>query len=267
MDDKVHVHFFSGGKNARAWCTHMNNSLRLLAQTNDRFNDPEYVHTFIVQRLIDDAALWLQSQRIASNSMFPWADTDAFFFALIAHYDPSLGTEEPRDQLDALRQRGPVANYIREFNSLALKVPNFNADGEGKHAFIRGLRPALSAEVKMRQPATLEQAMTIAVSADRSVYQRESAAAAAAAAAAAHQQLQHPRAGYSAVPAVAAAHDHAAPMELGAAAAAPSKQGCYICGHAGHAWKFCRRKSEFPCRKCGRVGHPAIFCRSNARGR
>jgi hypothetical protein len=170
---------------------------------------------------------------------------------LIAHFSPVDESDEARIAIAKLRQHGPVTGYIRQFRALSLQVPDLVEDGEGRIAFITGLKPALQAEVRLRRPTTLLQAMSLAVSADAPVWRRERAFASATF-------------GGSSAPHAQGTTDGPVPMELGAVAAVPhsgSSFKCYICGRSGHGWRKCPDAKRHPCRRCGRAGHPTMFCR------
>jgi hypothetical protein len=261
MSAKIQLRPYDGRSSAVDWAFHVRQALPLLAVQDAHFSEPDFAVRFLQTRLTGDAEHWLQLLINRQGGPVPFDTIDILLQSLINQFSPPGATEDARDTLDACHQTGPVTQYISNFRAIALRVRNLNIDEEGRHIFIRGLKPALQAEVKVHLPQTLADAMAIALAADRAIWGRECARRAGPSSAAA-RGYNAPRYPHPSSNPVAAAH-HPQPMELGAAAVTTN---CYICGGSGHCWKQCMNKRAHPCRKCGRVGHPAQFCRARNGG-
>ncbi|KAL1918100.1 uncharacterized protein VTP21DRAFT_3366 [Calcarisporiella thermophila] len=78
---------------------------------------------------------------------------------LHAHFKP-IGSEViARERLDRLRQTGSVQEYAYAFQTIINDIPEINS--ETLQCFIRGLKPNTQAEVKIRQPKSLEEAINL----------------------------------------------------------------------------------------------------------
>ena len=95
-----------------------------------------------------------------------WAD---FCSALTATFQPINPAETARDELATLRQTTSVRAYATLMRNAALDVPDIT-DGELKDRFIRGLKTQTMRDVRMRTPATFEQAVQLAERYDTMLY-------------------------------------------------------------------------------------------------
>lgn len=85
----------------------------------------------------------------------------AFCQALLATFQPINPAETARDTLARLRQTTSVRQYASVMRDTALEIPGIS-DAELKDRFIRGLKAATQTEVRMRTPATFEEAVRVA---------------------------------------------------------------------------------------------------------
>jgi hypothetical protein len=172
------------------------------------------------------------------NGAFPFATLTAFKDALVARFATIQGNLLARRRLARLKQSGSVKAYNKRFTEILMET-DVVPDAEGRWRYVEGLKPHVAAQVEMKQPTTLMQAMQLAQGYDEVAY----------------------------VPGVFSSAADPTPMELGVATATP--RTCYICKGAGHFWRRCPNKRQHPCTRCGKVGHPSQFCHSAAgpRGR
>lgn len=123
--------------------------------------------TFAAAYLRDSALnWWLQVSRDAVEGRAPALDTWAKFkAAFVARFTPISPEVSAREELDRLTQTGPVSAYATTFTSLMLELPHMD-EADRVHRFIRGLKPAVRMEIKLRQPKTLADAIELALQAD-----------------------------------------------------------------------------------------------------
>ena len=84
---------------------------------------------------------------------------------LITAFQPINPAETARDRLARLKQTGPVRAYAAIFRATTLLIPGITND-EIKDRFVRGLKPRIMAEVKIKAPATFDEAVALAVRLD-----------------------------------------------------------------------------------------------------
>jgi hypothetical protein len=94
----------------------------------------------------------------ASSKPKTWGE---FCTALTGTFSDAIPVEHARDRLAALQQRTSVRQYAYIFRNTAIEIPNI-ANEELKDRFIRGLKPAVRQEVRMRNPSTFEDAVQMA---------------------------------------------------------------------------------------------------------
>jgi hypothetical protein len=130
--------------------------------------------TFAAAYLRDSALnWWLQVSRDASEGRAPVLNTWAKFkIAFIARFTPISPEVSAREELDRLSQSGPVSAYATTFTSLMLELPHMD-EADRVHRFIRGLKPAVRMEIKLRQPKTLADAIELALQADSLLWAAE----------------------------------------------------------------------------------------------
>jgi hypothetical protein len=103
---------------------------------------------------------WWCSLGVAGQAMPSW---DVFVTSLRSRFQPVSTAEVARRQLDQLRQ-GPTQNvndYVAAFRRLLVAIPNMD-EGDRKHCFVRGLRPAIANQVLIQRASNLTQAIEIA---------------------------------------------------------------------------------------------------------
>jgi hypothetical protein len=108
--------------------------------------------------LRDDALVWRRTT-VAPPSWDEWKAM------LISAFQPVNPTETARDRLARLRQTGPVRSYASAFRTVTLLIPTIT-DDEKKDRFIRGLKPKIMNDVKVKAPTTFDEAVQIAVRLD-----------------------------------------------------------------------------------------------------
>ena len=86
---------------------------------------------------------------------------DAFCAALITMFQPTNPVDNARDRLAGLQQRTSVRQYAALMRNAAIEIPGI-ANDELKDRFIRGLKKEVRQEVRMRAPATFEEAVQVA---------------------------------------------------------------------------------------------------------
>lgn len=108
------------------------------------------------------AQLWyrLQCLRVEGDDA-PFDSWAAFVTALRQQFTTINIIKRARDRLANLRQYRDVQRYVFEFNSLCLKIPDITIS-EKMDRFIRGLKPNIRKEIELREPETLEEAMSMA---------------------------------------------------------------------------------------------------------
>jgi hypothetical protein len=84
---------------------------------------------------------------------------------LDAYFKPVNDNLIARMELDKLTQNGDVRSHTLKFNGLVIRVGGMTED-EKKHRFIESLNPSLKKEVKIRQPKSLLEAISIATVAE-----------------------------------------------------------------------------------------------------
>lgn len=105
--------------------------------------------------LTEEAKSWWRSSGLTLAS--PWDD---FKDAFLAFHTPPNAVAAAREALESLRQgKRTVAAYTHEFRKLRRRVPTLD-DGTALHWFMKGLVPDTSKEVKLRQPSSLDVAIS-----------------------------------------------------------------------------------------------------------
>ena len=91
-----------------------------------------------------------------------WAEWKALIISAHQAVNPS---ETARDRLARLRQTTSVRAYAGLFRTVTLAIPTIT-DEEKKDRFIRGLKPKIMNELKVKSPATFDEAVQMAVRLD-----------------------------------------------------------------------------------------------------
>lgn len=117
-----------------------------------------YKISFADALLRDDALVWRRT--IDAPAM--WDEWKAF---IISAFQPINPTETARDSLARLRQTSSVRAYASLFRTVTLLIPTIT-DDEKKDRFIRGLKPKIMSDVKVKAPTTFDEAVQLAVRLD-----------------------------------------------------------------------------------------------------
>lgn len=97
---------------------------------------------------------------------------DSFAKAVRTKFTPALDADHAKDRLHECRQRTSASRYVQEFEEIRQTIRDEKLDF--LHAFVYGLKPELRANVRIKQPETLEEAQLIAVEFDEAFYPRNS---------------------------------------------------------------------------------------------
>lgn len=114
--------------------------------------------TFADALLRSDALVWRRT------TMAP-TEWDVWKALLISAFQPVNPSETARDRLARLRQTSSVRTYASLFRTVTLLIPNIT-DDEKKDRFIRGLKPKILNDVKVKAPPTFDDAVKLAVRLD-----------------------------------------------------------------------------------------------------
>ena len=176
-----------------------------------------------------------------------WAD---FVRRLREEFLPVNAVKVASDKLEHLKQTGSVANFVKEFRTLALLIPDLSP-AEKLRRFLAGLKPRVRIEVDLRNPATVEEAVTLAERIDDLTFQASRRANAARAV-----DFSSPSASFQ---------DSCAPMDLSAMRVSNPRTSkprppltpeerdklrrenkCFFCREVGHIAFKCPRKKRTP---------------------
>lgn len=136
--------------------------------------------------------------------------------------------EAARDKLATLVQRRGVQDYATQYQNLMLELPRMD-EKDRIHNFIAGLKPDVRVHVKLRQPASLNEALALAAQADNVIWSEKRSKGP-------HnppRQFQPPK------PEQANTTGEATPMELGQLQR--STVTCFYYGKVGHVKRDCRK--------------------------
>ena len=126
---------------------------------------------FVSSLLRDNAAIWWRNQdrmlklEGEQNTMY-WPE---FTEALRQQFNPVNMPKRARDKLEFLKQKDSVHNYVFEYQSLMLEIPDMS-EADRLDRFVRGLKSRTKQEVDGRDPATLMEAIKIAERFDANTY-------------------------------------------------------------------------------------------------
>lgn len=110
---------------------------------------------YTILNLTDDAKSWWRSSGLAIDT--PWI---IFKRVFLAFFTPPNAVSAAREALETLRQgKRTVAAYTHEFRSLRRRVPSLD-DDTALHWYMKGLERETGKEVRLRQPDTLDQAIS-----------------------------------------------------------------------------------------------------------
>lgn len=116
--------------------------------------------------LLRDAALaWWRTREQQPNPPHTW---NTWREELRNNFEPINPVETYRDQLETFRQTTSVLAYATTFRNIVVNLPTMT-DEEKRFKFIYGLKRRTREQVRLHNPATLEEAVRLAVRFD-SVY-------------------------------------------------------------------------------------------------
>lgn len=145
------------------WCYKMETYLQ--AQNVD-LNLPNAV-TYAASFLKDSALNWWlrYQQEVAAGKRQAFANWAVFKQEFIDTFTPVKPDYDARHKLDRLNQTRSVFDYASQFNKLMLELPKMD-EADRVHFFIRGLKPEVRMHVALHKPATLHDAVELAIQAD-----------------------------------------------------------------------------------------------------
>ncbi|KAL1915001.1 uncharacterized protein VTP21DRAFT_7706 [Calcarisporiella thermophila] len=115
---------------------------------------------YVISYLRGNALAWWNTyeRRAKSNQGLMPTNFDHLAQLFHTHFKP-IGSEViARERLDRLRQTGSVREYAYTFQTIINNIPDMT-NSETLHCFIRGLKPNTQADVKIRQPKSLKEAI------------------------------------------------------------------------------------------------------------
>lgn len=147
--------------NIDTWCYYMQAYLRANAAT---LPDEESRVDCAAAHLSESAATWFV--HLAEFEHTKPATWEAFKAALKERFQPIAATRTARANLRSLQQGNKsVQEYTDAFYKQIQLLPNMEEEGK-LEAYMVGLRPNIEREVDLRNPNTLQEAMTYAQGAD-----------------------------------------------------------------------------------------------------
>lgn len=117
-------------------------------------NKNEWVK-YVVLSLNGDAKAWWRDSGLTKET--PW---DEFRKAFLLNFTPPDSANAARQELSQLRQKGmSVAEYTTKFRRLMRLIPNLD-EASALFAYLGGLESSTSKEVRLRQPTSLNEAVS-----------------------------------------------------------------------------------------------------------
>ena len=155
--------FKGKGQRADTWLFQMECYFDVLGQPKDNPQAMAFAASFFE----DSAAVWWQyvNEAVLSGgreAIKCWQD---FRLALLTEFQSLDVQRAAREQLDNLRQQGPVIEYIRRVRELALQISTMSPD-DLLHRFLKGLKPAVRTQVELHYPANFNDAARMAERSD-----------------------------------------------------------------------------------------------------
>jgi hypothetical protein len=104
------------------------------------------------------AVVWWNDFKAVKGDNVSWSE---FTSELLAHFQPANSQDIAADELINLRQTGSVLQYVMDFKRLKGEA-HMSDDNFAKRMFINGLKTNLRQELKVRAPASLDEAIKLA---------------------------------------------------------------------------------------------------------
>lgn len=108
--------------------------------------------------------------RTMDESDSPWTTFDGFEAALKEHFSELDPEEYWRKRWDTLQQRGPIASYLADFQSITMHL--VLTDQDKYHHFKKGLRPSVLDQLAlMPKPASFQELVKLANQIDARLFE------------------------------------------------------------------------------------------------
>ena len=123
----------------------------------------------VITKLDGDANTWFRHHRqrnLNGNNPTTWNELRTM---LKNKYKPINKDDNLRDKLAHLIQKKSVAAYTSQFEKLLTQLPSVS-DDEALDRYIRGLKPIIRTEVRLKKPTNLEEAIDFADTFDRATF-------------------------------------------------------------------------------------------------
>jgi hypothetical protein len=254
---------FSGyhkGPKVMNWTHQMENYLRASSVPLDGTSV-----TFAAGYLCNSALTWYRMylQNVQQGTAAVLNSWNEFKDALVRRFQLTSPERTARDKLAKLQQFKSARAYADTFNTYMLEIPNMN-EQDRIDRFIRGLKPQLRLQAELRRPASLAEAMELAIQVDALLWQNRNS-----------QQSRSFGSRYrSSVPysyrqqQYNSSNSGPQPMELGCAQSRPlwkripgqhrssgtqpprssptnpQQMRCFFCKQTGHVKRFCPKSSK-----------------------
>lgn len=152
---------FKGGRKVASWLFALEQYFAVvhLQQDADRVN-------YAAALLRDAAADWWRGLNLAAarnnpQNPQPAASWTEFKQLMQRHFQPIHEEDFARQQIRTIKQSGSIRDYVVKFQSLILQIPTMD-ERSRVDAFIAGLQVDARRWVKLQDPRTLEDALSIA---------------------------------------------------------------------------------------------------------
>jgi hypothetical protein len=215
----------------------------LQAQSTD-LNLPGTV-TYAASFLKDSALNWWlrYQQEVADGKRQPFANWGAFKQEFINTFTPVKPDYDARNKLDRLLQTRSVFDYASRYNTLMLELPNMD-EGDRVHFFIRGLKPEIRMHVTLHKPATLHEAVELAIQADGLLWGMQKGRKPPSYAPRPNLPMQRQPVDSGPTPMELGSmqHENADPAELHVVEGRRKPPKCFYCDRAGHRIADCQQR-------------------------
>lgn len=205
--------------------------------------------------LADSALTWYRMHLtdVARGIIQGYAGWTAFKNALVQRFTPISPERTARQRLATLKQTSSVRGYAQEYNLCMIELPEMN-DKDRLHRFMFGLKPEIRLHVELKQPASLADAIELAIQVDSLLWQVRKGPRLVGRDSYLHTHAASPAGGPS--PMEIGALENRKPMlpkySSGAAPRVLNKEHirCFFCKQMGHFKRDCpKRKKRFGSRR------------------